>query len=86
MINNYIARGFDILATSFSVYNYFESSTELFSNLCLIKFLDTFVKPVFLCINVSFAQQRTIFNIYLISFYLSIEYRFTYVFILILDG
>jgi len=42
MMNN-VAKNFDIPTISLSVlHNYFNNSTELFSNLCnLVKFLDT---------------------------------------------
>jgi len=42
---------FDILATNLSVYvpNYFNDTTELFSNRYLAKFLNNLVKFLFLC-------------------------------------
>jgi len=43
------AKNFDILTTSLSVlHNYFDSSTKLFSNLYLAKFLDISAKSFFL--------------------------------------
>jgi len=42
------AKSFDILAISLSILlNYFNESTKLFSDLCLVKFLNTFERPCF---------------------------------------
>jgi len=44
------AKSFDILTSSLSVlHNYFDSPTKLFSDLYLVKFLDTSMKLFFLC-------------------------------------
>jgi len=46
MMNNAV-KSFDILATKLSVlHNYFDSSTKLFPDLYLAKFLNTSVKPL----------------------------------------
>jgi len=46
------AKCFNILATSLNVlYNYFDSSTKLFSVLCPAKFLDTSAKLFFPCMH-----------------------------------
>jgi len=44
-----VVKHFNILAISLNVllYNYFESSIKLFSDLYLAKFLETFAKPFF---------------------------------------
>jgi len=43
-----ITKSFDILTISLSVlHNYFDGPTKLFSDLYLVKFLDTSAKPFF---------------------------------------
>jgi len=47
-MSNVAAKNFEILPTSLSVlYNYFDSSIQLFSDLYLAIFLDTSAKSVF---------------------------------------
>jgi len=44
------AKSFNILVISLNVlHNYFNNPTNLFSDLYLVKFLDTSAKPSFLC-------------------------------------
>jgi len=48
------AKNFDILTTSLSVlYNYFDNPIKLFSDLYLVKFLNTSAKLFFPCIKIS---------------------------------
>jgi len=48
--NDNIAKNFDILVINVSVlHNYFDGSTKLFSDLYLVKFLNTSTKSFFLC-------------------------------------
>jgi len=44
-----IAKGFDILATSTSYYNYFDDLNKIFLDLYLAKFSDTSTRSFFSC-------------------------------------
>ena len=63
---------FDLLTTSLSVlYNYFDSSTKLFSDFYLAKFLDTSSRSFFfLCIKINEISVKSIkyiqYNVYVI--------------------
>jgi len=64
------AKNFDLLATNFNVlYNYFDNSIKLFSDLYLVEFLDNLAKSFFPC-----SIAKLYFFMYLFSIHAQIHY------------